>query len=143
MRNVKGNSSCLCELCGKIYYMNTLLWIGQVFLAIVFIFSGSNKAVLSEKQLIAKGQTGVVGLPAIAIRFIGIIEVLGAIGIIVPWWTGIWRVLTPVTAICFAVIMMLAAPIHYKLKEPKNVATNLTIMIVAILVAWGRAQQMA
>src|SRR4051812_23210953 len=108
--------------------MNTILWICQGILALAFFYSGINKAVLSEQQLIAKGQTGVANLSTPVIRFIGISEVLGAVGIIVPLLTNIWPVLTPVTAICFAVIMLLAAPIHYRLHEPRNVATNLFLL---------------
>jgi uncharacterized membrane protein YphA (DoxX/SURF4 family) len=122
--------------------MNTILWICQGLLAVVFLYSGVNKTFLSEQQLIAKGQTGVVHQPAYLIHSIGILEVLGAIGILVPWYTGIYPVLTPVTAICFALLMMLAAPIHYRLKEPKNVAINTTIFIVSVFVAFERASQL-
>jgi len=118
--------------------MNTILWICQGILSLAFLYSGINKTILSEQQLIAKGQTGVVNLRIGVIRFIGISEVLGAAGIIVPWLTNIWPVLTPVTAICFAVIMLMAAQIHYKLHEPKNIATNVFLLILAVFVAYGR-----
>jgi hypothetical protein len=118
--------------------MNTLLWIGQIILAIIFMFSGINKSIYSEKELIAKGQTGVVGLSSATIRFIGICEILGAIGIIIPWWTGILPILTPVTALGFGTLMILAAPRHHRLKEPKNVAINMSILTLSLLVAIGR-----
>jgi len=72
------------------------------------------------------------------IRFIGLAEIAGAIGILLPWWLGIARVLTPVTAVCFAVIMVSAAPIHYKRKEPKNVAINLITLAISIFTAYER-----
>lgn len=122
--------------------MNTILWIGQILLAIIFLYSGKDKAHLSEQQLIAKGQTGVVGKSAALIHFIGIAELLGVIGIIFPWLTGIAHWLTPVSAAGFALVMMLAAPIHYRLKEYKNVAINISIMILSLFVAWGRARQL-
>ncbi|HSC36494.1 MAG TPA: DoxX family protein [Chitinophagaceae bacterium] len=118
--------------------MNTILWISQAILAAAFLYSGLCKSIYSQQQLIAKGQTGVAGLPAALIRFIGISEVLGAAGILLPWGTGILPVLTPITAICFAGVMLLAAPIHYRLKEPRNVATNIFLLVLAVLVAWGR-----
>jgi uncharacterized membrane protein len=118
--------------------MNTILWVCQGILSLAFLYSGINKLIFSEQQLIAKGQTGVVNLPVAVIRFIGISEVLGATGIIVPWLTNIWPVLTPVTAVCFAVIMVLAVQIHYKLHEPKNVATNIFLLVLAAFVAYGR-----
>lgn len=118
--------------------MNTILWICQGLLAAAFLYSGICKTFLSEQQLIAKGQTGIVNLPAFTIHSIGISEVLGAVGLILPWYTGIYPILTPVSAICFAVIMVLAARIHYRLKEPQNVAKNAFIFLVAVFVAWGR-----
>jgi len=130
------------ELCLiKINVMNTLLWIGQIILAAVFLYSGICKSSLSEQQLIARGQTGVVGRPAGLIRFIGISEIAGAVGIILPWWTDILPFLTPLVAACFALIMALAAPIHYRLKEGRNVAFNLLMLLIALFVVWGRLWQ--
>jgi len=121
--------------------MNTLLWTCQVVLAVTFLFSGINKSALSEQQLIAKGQTGIVGRSAATIKFIGIIEILGALGLILPGWVHILPVLTPVSAAGFAIIMLLAAPIHYRLKEPRNVAANLILLALSLLVAIGRFAQ--
>ncbi|HVU96417.1 MAG TPA: DoxX family protein [Puia sp.] len=118
--------------------MNTILWASQILLALAFLYSGINKSILSEQQLIARGQTGVVGYSPAAIHLIGVAEILGSIGIIVPCWTGILPWLTPVAACCFAVIMLLAAPIHYRLKEPRNVATNMTLLVLSLFVAFGR-----
>src|SRR5690348_14040542 len=122
--------------------MNNILWISQIILAAAFLYSGINKSIFSEQQLITKGQTGVVGLSTAVIKFIGISEILGAIGLIIPWWTGTMPVLTPVAAICFAIVMLLAAPIHYRLKEKKNVAVNLVLFAACVFVAWGRISQL-
>jgi hypothetical protein len=122
----------------KSFYMNTLIWTVQIILAIVFFYSGVCKSVLPVQKLIAKGQTGVAGYAPATIRFIGICEILGAVGIILPWLTGILRVLTPLTAICFAILMLLAAPIHYRLKEPRNVITNIFLLALSLFVAWMR-----
>ena len=120
--------------------MNTILWIAQALLSAAFLYSGICKTVLSEQQLIAKGQTGVAGYSNATIHFIGIAEILGAAGIILPWLTGILPALTPIAALCFAIIMLLAAPIHYRLKEPRNVATNITLLLLSLLVIWGRTR---
>lgn len=122
--------------------MNTILWICQGFLALTFLYSGICKTFLSEQQLIAKGQTGVVSLPAVLIHSIGVSEVLGAAGIILPWYTGVLPVLTPVSALCFAVMMVLAARIHYRLKEPGNMAINTFLFVLSVFVAWVRFSQL-
>ena len=119
--------------------MNTLLWSCQILLALAFGYSGLCKSIYSEATLVAKkGQTGVAGLPHVFIRIIGIAEILGMAGIIVPWWTGIAPVLTPISAVGFALVMVFAAPIHYKRKEPKNVVNNLILLAIAIFTAYGR-----
>ena len=122
--------------------MNSLLWTGQIILAAILLYSGINKSIYSEKELIARGQTGVVGRPAATIRFIGISEIIGFFGVILPWWTNTLSFLTPVTAACFAMIMLLAAPIHYRLRESRNVALNCVLLAIALFVVWGRCRQL-
>jgi uncharacterized membrane protein len=119
--------------------MNTILWSCQVLLAIIFGYSGFCKSTLPEKTLVyEKGQTGVEGLPMAFTRSIGIAEMFGAVGIILPWWLRVIPVLTPVTAVGFALLMVFAAPIHYKRKEPKNLAINMIIMVISIFTVYGR-----
>lgn len=130
----------MIELCiVKIEAMNTLLWCCQVLLAVEFGYSGICKTTLSEAVLVyKKGQTGVEGLPMAFTRGIGIVEILGAIGIILPWALKIAPVLTPVTAVGFAVIMVCAAPIHYRRGEPRNVLVNVVTLVICIFTAYGR-----
>lgn len=118
--------------------MNTPLWIAQIILAAAFLYSGICKSVFSKAELISKGQTGVVDMPVLGIKLIAFAEIAGAIGIIIPWWSGILPLLTPVTAVCFGILMIFAARIHYKLGEPRNVATNIFLLLLSVFVAWGR-----
>ncbi|CAN5821596.1 DoxX family protein [soil metagenome] len=118
--------------------MNTLLWILQALVALCFLYSGICKSVFSEKQLVEKGQTGVERLPLAFIRFIGITEILGAIGIILPLWLNIFPVLTIISACCFAFIMIPAGIIHFKRHEYKQVGTNVGLFIVCLVIAFGR-----
>lgn len=118
--------------------MNITLWIVQVLVGIIFLYSGISKSIYSEQRLIAKGQTGVEGLSLVFIRFIGISEIFGAIGIIVPQWLGILPVLTIISAFCFAFLMIAAATIHHKRREFKAVATNAGLFIACLFIAFGR-----
>jgi len=118
--------------------MNTILWIIQGLLAVTFFYSGIMKSTRSEQWLITHGQTGVVGLPAISIKLIGVTELLGVAGLILPWALNIARVLTPLSALGFALIMILAAPIHYRLNEPKNVRVNIILFLLSAFVCYGR-----
>ncbi|MCQ6957169.1 DoxX family protein [Mucilaginibacter aquariorum] len=118
--------------------MNIIFWIIQSLVALTFLYSGINKSIYSERHLVAVGQTGVEGLPAAEIKFIGIIEILGAFGLILPGFLNTLPVITPLTAIGFAIIMLLAVRIHLIRKEPKNVFTNGVLFVLCLLIAWYR-----
>jgi hypothetical protein len=79
---------------------NTLLWVVQVLLAALFLFAGGMKLVLPLEAM-----KGPIDLPGWFLRFIGTAEVLGAIGLIVPWLTNIRRELTPLAALGLVIIM--------------------------------------
>ena len=118
--------------------MNTALWILQALLAIVFAVSGVAKSTMSKPKLIATGQTGVTPFPLSVIRFAAYCELLGVAGVILPWLTGTARVLTPLAAAGFAVIMIAAIASHARLREVVNVALTTVILAAAVLVSVAR-----
>jgi len=99
--------------------MNTAIWVAQSILALIFIGSGLSKLTQPYEKL--AGQMGYVNdfTPG-AIRGIGSLEVLGAIGIIVPALTGILPWLTPLAAGGLAVNMGGAISTHLRRKEPTH-----------------------
>ena len=119
--------------------MNTILWIIQILLSILFIYSGICKATLPVAKLISLNQTGIDGLPIPLIRFIGITEIIGVIGLILPIALDILPALTPIAACCFAAIMVMAAPIHFKRKEYQSTTLNLIALALCIFLAIGRS----
>lgn len=118
--------------------MNVTLWIGQILLAAIFLYSGSLKSTQSRDRMIETGQTAAKIVPLPIMRLAGVSELFGVLGVILPWATGIARVLTPVAAAGFCVVMILAATVHTRLREPRNVATNAGILAVAAFVSVGR-----
>jgi hypothetical protein len=118
--------------------MNTAMWICQGLLAATFVGSGILKGTSSKERMLASGQTGVRDYPIGFIRFIAGCELLGAVGLIVPWATGIAPRLTALAAIGLGVIMLGAARAHARLHEPRNVAANLVILALCGAVAIGR-----
>ena len=73
------------------------------------------------------------------IRFIGVVEVAGALGMILPMVTGILPWLTPLAAIGFAAIQILAVPVHLRLGEAKLIhPLNLALLVVSLFVVWSR-----
>lgn len=118
--------------------MNTTLTIVQCLLAIILLYSGICKSTMPEQWLLTHGQTGVVGLPAWFTKVIGVSEIAGAAGIILPTWLNILPILTPITAMLFCVVMIFAMRIHNRLKEPRNVILNIMLFLLCAFVAWGR-----
>lgn len=116
--------------------MNIALWIGQGILALMFIMAGLMKTFQYEK---AKAS-----LPWVKeyskgfVAFIGIAELLGGIGLIVPHAADIAPVLTPIAAIGLGFVMFLAAVFHAKRKENQAIGMNVIILAIAVFVAIGR-----
>ena len=119
--------------------MNALLWSLQGLLAAIFTASGLAKISQPKDHLIASGQTGVAPFPLPVIRVTALCELLGAVGILVPRLVGIAEFLTPAAAGGFAVVMVGAIASHAHLREPRNVALTVAILIAAVTVAVGRA----
>jgi uncharacterized membrane protein len=118
--------------------MNVALWIVQGFLAVIFILAGVLKATTPKDKLL-KQLPWVKDYSYGTVKLIGVFEFLGGVGLIVPWLTGIVRVLTPIAAVGICIIMALAlATEHLKKKEYKEVAFNTTLLILAAFVAVGR-----
>lgn len=122
--------------------MNTALWIGQCFLAFVFFYSGIMKATQPEQKLVTMGQTGVEGLAAPFIKFIGISELIGVAGLLLPWYTQLVPGLTPLAAFCLGTIMLPAASIHYKRGEKWTVVLNIFILLLCLWVGYRRWLQL-
>jgi uncharacterized membrane protein YphA (DoxX/SURF4 family) len=117
--------------------MNVFLWIVQVILAAMFAMSGLEKVLLPKDKLAGK-YPWMQDFSQPTVRFIGVTELLGAIGLIVPAATGIAPVLTPVAGTGLAVFAVLAAAMHVRRKEPYGVGVTTVLFVLAALVAWGR-----
>jgi uncharacterized membrane protein YphA (DoxX/SURF4 family) len=117
--------------------MNVALWVVAGVLAVMFGMSGVMKATQAKDKLADKlPWVADVSLPTL--RLIGVAELLGALGLILPAWTGIAPVLTPIAAVGLAVIMVLAAALHARRREPSAIAFNVVLLAAAVFVAWGR-----
>ena len=86
---------------------NTLLWIIQGLLAALFLFTGGVKLVMPVEAM----QQGPMALPGPFLRFLGVAEVCGALGLVLPWALRIHPILTPVAASSLVVIMIGATTI--------------------------------
>ena len=117
--------------------MNTALWIVQILLAVAFLGAGVMKATQPREKL-EKGLPWVADFSTPVVRFIGVAEVLGGLGLVLPAATGIAPILTPVAATALAVTMVLAAVVHARRREYSAIGVNAVLLLLAAFVAWGR-----
>ena len=118
--------------------MNIALWIVAVLLALVFVMAGFMKISQPKETLKEKGMGFVEDISAGQVRLIGILEILGAAGLILPALTGILPILTPLAAVGLALTMVGAALIHLRRGEYPNIVGNLVLLGLALFVAYGR-----
>lgn len=117
--------------------MNIALWIVQGLLAAMFLMAGVMKATKSKAE-IAEKMAWAEDFSANAIKTIGILEILGAIGLILPAATGILPWLTPVAAIGLVLTMIGAAITHARRSENSSIGMNVMLLVLAAFVAYGR-----
>lgn len=118
--------------------MNTALWIIAGLLAVVFLGAGALKLVRSKEALAAGGFKWVQDYSATGVRLIGIAEILGAVGLILPPLVKIAPIFVPIAAVCLVVVMIGATYTHAKFKEYPQVGITVLIAVLAAFVAWGR-----
>ena len=115
--------------------MNILLWIIQCLLALLFIFSGAMKFVMPVEEM---NRQAPVVLPGLFLHFIGVCEVLGGLGLILPSLLRIKPGLTPLAAAGLAIITIGATVITMRGGMMAMVMLPLTTALLCIFVAYGR-----
>jgi putative oxidoreductase len=116
------------------------LWIAQGLLAALYGMAGAMKATLPIPDLAAKGLVWAAHVPLGLVRFIGVSELAGAAGLILPAATGILPILTPAAAAGLTLVQVLAIPFHISRGELGNLPFNLTLMALSLFVLWGRGR---
>ena len=117
--------------------MNIALWIVQIVLALVFVRAGFPKVSQPVEKLRARWNWTKHVAPLV-IRLIGSLEILGALGLIVPKATGYLPWLTPAAAVGLVLTMIGAILTHVRLHdEAKVVGVNLVLLLLALFIAMG------
>ena len=116
--------------------MNIVLWALQVLTALAF--GGHGFLMISGPRRMAERVPWVGSLPAPVVRFLGLLEILGAIGVIVPAATGVLPSLTVAAAGGLVAMMLLAMLFHVVRREWPNIGLNFVLGALAFAVAYGR-----
>lgn len=114
--------------------MNIALWIVQILLALLFIFSGVSKFLMPADEM-AKNMPPFLSLGFI--YFIGVCEFLGGIGLVIPWLTKIRPGLTPLAA-ALLFIIMIGATVITAMGQAALALVPAIVGLLCAFVAWGR-----
>lgn len=138
MRNVLSGqqvNGSVSIVASKKSFMPPVLWAVQVVLALVFLFAGSMKLMMPIEELLAQMA---LPLPGLFVQFIGVCEVLGALGLILPGLLRIRRGLIPLAAAGLIIIMIGATTITLAIGGGLSALTPLVLGLLAAFVLFGR-----
>ncbi|MFC0264194.1 DoxX family protein [Fontibacter flavus] len=113
------------------------LWVAQVVLALMFLMAGAMKSTQPVEEL-AKSMSWVNDFSAGMVKFIGVSELLGGIGLLLPAILRIKPILTPLAAMGLFTVMVFAFAYHVSKGEYGLLPINLVLGTIALFIAWGR-----
>lgn len=118
--------------------MNIVLWVVQGLLALAFLMVGFGHGFNAEKIQEMPRMGWIKAVPRPLMTFIGIAEIAGGLGVILPMLTGIQPWLTPLAAVLLGVVMFLAILFHLRRKEYPVIGGNVILLLLAAFIAYGR-----
>ena len=119
--------------------MDLALWIAAGLLAAIFLAGGAGKLIVSKERIAATAFGGwVEDFSAGSIRAIGVLEILAAVGLVVPAALDIAPVLVPLAAVGLVLLMAGAVILHLRRREFKVILANMGYLGLAGFVTWGR-----
>lgn len=119
------------------------LWAAQLLLFVMFGMAGVMKTFLPPEALPPMGIAWATAAPFWLVKFVGVSELAGAIGVVLPALTCILPILTPLAALGFAVIQILAIGLHAMRGETAGtIGLNLVLLGLSLFVLWGRTRKL-
>ena len=122
--------------------LNIALWAAQIFLALVFFITGAAKSLLPMENL-NELIPWTKDFSSIIVRLIGLSEIIGSAGLILPSLLRIKPQLTSLASIGVAVVMLLATIFNISIGETTVIGLNILLFLLATFVAWGRFKKFA
>lgn len=116
--------------------MTIAYWILAGLLALVYLMAGFTKATKSKEALAESGMAWTESFSGTAVKTIGLLEIAGAIGLILPPVTSIVPILAPIAAVCLTFVQIGAIIVHVQRKESQTLGMNSALLIVAAAAAW-------
>ena len=117
--------------------MNLTIWVLQILLALAFLAAGLTKTT-QPRQKLATAMGWVEDFSDTGVRTIGALEILGALGLLLPAVAGVATVLVPIAAVGLALVMVGAAVTPRRRGELPMIGSNVVLLVLAVVVAWAR-----
>ncbi|CAM3248306.1 DoxX family protein [Stackebrandtia soli] len=119
--------------------MNVALWIAAGLLALIALAGGVSKSFVPKERLAVHEGGKWTGHVSVGfVKTLGALELLAAVGLVLPAVLDIAPILVPVTAVCWVVLMVGAMITHGRFGQVPLVMLNLVYLVIAAFVAWGR-----
>ncbi|HET6708170.1 MAG TPA: DoxX family protein [Amycolatopsis sp.] len=118
--------------------MNIVLWVIAGVLAAAFLAAGVMKLVQPKEKLAASGMGWTESFSSGTVKTIGALELLAAVGLLLPALLHIAPILVPLAALGLVLIMIGAIVTHARRKENQMIGANVALLILAAVVVWGR-----
>ena len=118
--------------------MNVVLWLFQIVLALVFLGAGLLKLVRPQEALLDK-MAVLADYRPLTVKLIGLAEVLGALGVVLPMALGVAPGLVPWAALGLACVVIGAAIAHAERSDFKPLGVHAALLLVAVAVVYGRS----
>src|ERR1700734_1168356 len=124
-------------------HVNIAVWIASGLLAATYLFAGGTKLLTPKERLATNPSMAAAAeaLSATSVKLIGGLEVAGALGLILPWLTGIAPILTPAAAVGLALLQVGAAVFHGRRAEYKQWPVNAVFLALAVFIAAARTAE--
>jgi len=118
--------------------MELALWIAAGLLALIALAGGISKTFVPKEHLDAHPASWTSGASVGFVKTLGILELLAAVGLVLPALVDVVPVMVPVTAACWVLLMIGAMITHLRMKQPGLVVLTGGYLCLAAFVAWGR-----
>ena len=118
--------------------MEAALWTAQVLLAATFLATGMTKLTQPRAQLAAGPMSWAADVSDVEFRAVGLLEVLGALGLVLPGALGVAPLVTPLAAVGLALTMVGAIATHVRTGETDRLAVPIALLALLIFVAVER-----
>ncbi|MBN9109501.1 MAG: DoxX family protein [Pseudonocardia sp.] len=123
--------------------MGVAAWIVQTLLAVAMLGAGGTKLTRNRKDLVSGNMAWAEDFSDNSVKLIGAVEVLGAIGLVLPWALGVLPVLTPIAGAALAAVLLGAVVVHVRRKEWAGIVPPLVLAAMGVFVAVVRFVDLA